>query len=68
MIKNNYENLAEIYNDSAKVSFINKLKEVKNWQAKLRNENDYQNHKTEIVVPELNQGQYLILAAQRQKI
>ena len=58
--------LNEIYNDSAKVAFINKLKEVKNWQVKLRNESDYQNHKTEVVVPELDHGQYLILASMSQ--
>ncbi len=60
--------LNEIYNDSAKITFINKLKEVKNWQANLRNEGDYQNHKTEVVVPELDQGQYLILASTSQDI
>ena len=55
--------LNEIYNDSAKVEFIKKLKEVKSWQAKLRNENDFQEHTTEVVMPTLSQGNYLIFAS-----
>ena len=60
--------LNEIYSDSAKIAFISELKEIKNWQAKLRNEGDYQNHKTEVVVPKLDQGQYLILASTSQDL
>ncbi len=53
---------SKIYNDSARVAFIKKLIVTKKWDAHLKNEHDYQIHKTEILVPELPQGRYLILA------
>jgi len=54
---------AEIHKDSSKIAFINKLEEIKTWDAKLRNENDYQQHKTEVLLPELPHGNYLIFAS-----
>jgi len=53
----------KIYNDSIKVAFINKLKVVKTWDASLRNESDYQEHKTEVLLPELAHGNYLIFSS-----
>ncbi|NNC70765.1 MAG: alpha-2-macroglobulin, partial [Flavobacteriaceae bacterium] len=53
----------KIYNDSAKIAFIKKLKLARNWQTKLKNEKDYQIHKTEIVVPEFQQGLYLLVGS-----
>ncbi len=53
----------KIYNDSAKIVFINNLKTIKNWNAKLKNEQDYQQHKTEVLLPELLQGSYMIFAS-----
>ena len=58
----------KIYNDSAKVAFINKLKLAKNWEAKLKNERDYQTHKTEVVVPKLAQGLYLLVGSKNEKL
>jgi len=52
----------EIYNDSLKTNFINKLKAPKTWTVKLHDENDYQQHQTEILVPKLDQGSYIIFA------
>jgi len=52
----------KIYNDSARVVFIKKLLVTKKWQAHLKNEHDYQIHKTEILVPKLPQGRYLVFA------
>ncbi len=53
----------KIYNDSIKVAFIHKLKVIKTWDASLRNESDYQHHKTEVLLPELAQGNYLIFSS-----
>ncbi|MCM4151860.1 alpha-2-macroglobulin [Arenibacter sp. N53] len=53
--------LNELYPDDKKLAFIQKLKEVKKWDAKLINENDYQPHKIEILLPELANGSYIIL-------
>ncbi len=61
--KKQQSKLNEIYNDSAKIAFIKKLKIAKNWETKLRNDNDYQQHKTEVLVPSLMQGNYMIFAS-----
>ncbi len=54
--------LDDIYPQEKKLVFIKKLKTIKTWQSKLKNEKDYQQHSTEIIVPNLNVGQVLILA------
>ncbi len=51
----------KIYNDSVRVSFIKKLDATKKWNTSLRNEKDYQQHKTEVLLPQLPQGFYLIV-------
>ena len=53
--------LNELYPEDKKLAFIQKLKEVKRWEAKLINEIDYQSHKIEIPLPELANGSYIIL-------
>jgi hypothetical protein len=54
--------LNTLYPEEKKFAFIKKLKEVKSWDAKLINKNDYQSHKIEILLPELGNGSYIILA------
>ncbi len=54
--------LNELYPEPNKLAFIKKLKQAKSWQATLKNEGDFQNHSTEVLLPELNNGQYVILA------
>ncbi|MCF6347818.1 MAG: MG2 domain-containing protein [Flavobacteriaceae bacterium] len=61
--KKQQRKLSQIYNDSAKIAFINKLKTIKIWEAKLINEKDYQQHKTEVSIPTLTQGNYMIFAS-----
>lgn len=56
------EQLNTLYPEEKKLAFINKLKKIKSWEAKLINENDYQSHKIEILLPELSNGSYIILA------
>lgn len=62
------EKLSKIYNSDAIISFITQLKKVTHWQTTLRNENDYQEHSTEIIVPKFDQGTYIILASERKKL
>jgi len=52
--------LQTTYNDSTKIAFIKKLPLLKKWNSALKNENDYLQHKTELVLPKLSLGNYLI--------
>ncbi len=61
--KKQQRKLSQIYNDSTKIAFINKLESIKTWEAKLINEKDYQQHKTEVSIPTLAQGNYMIFAS-----
>ncbi|MCF6280460.1 MAG: MG2 domain-containing protein, partial [Flavobacteriaceae bacterium] len=60
--KKEQQKFYKIYNDSVRIAFIKKLDTSKKWNANLRNENDYQQHKTEVLLPQLSQGNYLIVA------
>tara|TARA_R100001369_G_scaffold78383_1_gene108019 strand:- start:5766 stop:11852 length:6087 start_codon:yes stop_codon:yes gene_type:complete len=55
--------LNSLYPEEKILAFIKKLTEVKSWDTKLINENDYQSHKIEILLPELSNGSYIILAS-----
>ncbi|HHC80230.1 MAG TPA: alpha-2-macroglobulin, partial [Flavobacteriia bacterium] len=61
--KKQEKKLYQTYNDSAKIAFINKLPVLTSWDTELHNEHDYQQHRTEVLVPELSQGNYLIFAS-----
>ncbi|MDO9039538.1 MAG: alpha-2-macroglobulin, partial [Lutibacter sp.] len=54
---------ARIYNDSDKIAFIKKLDLVTNFRQSLKTENDYQQHRTEILIPPFSNGNYLIYAS-----
>ncbi|MGB5436891.1 MAG: alpha-2-macroglobulin family protein [Maribacter sp.] len=56
------EKLNKLYPEPKKLAFIKNLKLTKTWEAGLKNEGDYQNHSTEIILPELKNGLYLVLA------
>ena len=58
----------KIYNDSAKIDFINKLSKIKSFEGYLRNDKDYQQHSTEIVLPPLPNGNYLLVASPQKDI
>lgn len=62
--KSKEERLSKIYRQEEQLDFIQTLKLHKRWTAHLPNEGDYQQHSTEIVVPELPPGMYLVLAKQ----
>ncbi len=58
----------KMYKNTEKIAFINKLKQTNNWTVNLRNEKDYFNHNTEVVLPKLNQGMYLIVASNKERL
>ncbi|SNR77759.1 alpha-2-macroglobulin family protein [Lutibacter flavus] len=52
-----------IYNDQEKIEFIEKLDLVSNFEQLLKTESDFQQHSTEIAIPPLKNGNYLIYAS-----
>lgn len=54
--------LNNLYKEEERINFIKKLTKVTSWNSKLRNEFDYKQHTTEIIVPKLSQDNYLIVA------
>ena len=54
--------LNSLYPQSKQLAFIQKLPLTKKWEASVKNEMDYQQHNTEILLPPLENGQYVILA------
>ncbi len=60
--KSQLKQLEQLYPQEKKLAFIQKLAVAKQWDTVLRNENDFQNHSTEIPIPPLENGRYLILA------
>jgi uncharacterized protein YfaS (alpha-2-macroglobulin family) len=62
-----WNSLEEEYDKEKQLVFIQKLSVAKSWEASLKNESDYQSHGTEIVMPPLENGQYIILAKPKDK-
>ncbi|SDR72809.1 TonB-dependent outer membrane receptor, SusC/RagA subfamily, signature region [Polaribacter sp. KT25b] len=54
----------KLYKLEDKKTFFSKLEKVTNWQHQLRNEHDYLQHTTEVIVPKFESGMYLILASE----
>ncbi|GAA3616546.1 MG2 domain-containing protein [Flavivirga amylovorans] len=63
--RNQLEKFNQIYREEEQLAFIKKLHVYKNWDNTLHNEGDYQMHTTEILVPGLNNGAYLIFASSK---
>ena len=57
-----WSTLQNLYPQEKKLAYIKKLSIVKSWEASVKDEKDYQSHSTEITMPTLENGQYLILA------
>lgn len=51
-----------IYRADEKQKFISKLQTHKTFSSPLKNEDDYQNHSTELVLPNLENGLYIVVA------
>lgn len=56
------EKYNNIYENEEKLKFLNKLKIHQRFVSNLKTELDYQNHTTEILLPSLSNGLYLIMA------
>lgn len=56
-----------IYPEAKQLAFIQNLPVSKQWDTNLKNENDYQTHSTEILLPELEGGSYVILGQPTEK-
>ncbi len=65
--ENQFEKYSSIYNQDEKRDFLNKLKATKTWKENLLNENDYQTHSIEVLVPKLDNGRYIILATNEEE-
>lgn len=52
----------EYYREDEKLAFIKKLTVQKKWDAALKNEFDYQFHTTELSIPKLSNGYYILTA------
>ena len=61
--RDQYETLNTTYKKEEQLTFIKKLKVDKQWQSNLRNENDFQIHTTEVVVPALDNGYFVVFAS-----
>ncbi|MEX1381862.1 MG2 domain-containing protein, partial [Lutibacter sp.] len=53
----------KIYNNNEKIVFLKKLKQLNSFQQTLKTENDFQEHTTEIAIPPLTNGHYLMYAS-----
>ena len=60
-----YNNLYQL---DAKIKLIDSLEKVKDWNFKLRDENDLLAHSTEVIVPKFDRGNYLIVASETQNL
>jgi len=63
--KKHQNEIRNLYNEEL-VNYFRKLSPVKEWSVSLKNEGDYQTHSTEIKMPELEKGYYLVLASANQ--
>ncbi|PTM09828.1 MAG: alpha-2-macroglobulin, partial [Bacteroidetes bacterium] len=57
------EKLNKTYRKEEQLAYIKSLKITKQWESKLRNENDYQTHATEVILPALSNGYYVVFAS-----
>jgi len=60
--QNQLEKYNELYQSKEKAKFLNSLKTFRNFASNLKTEHDFQMHTTEIVMPNLSNGLYIIKA------
>lgn len=60
--ENQFKSFSKIYKTIEQLTFINKLKAETTWKSELKNESDFQQHSTEVLLPKLVNGRYLIVA------
>jgi uncharacterized protein YfaS (alpha-2-macroglobulin family) len=57
-----FEKFIALYKSDDQWNFIKPLKSTKTWKSTLKNEKDYQSHSTEVLLPKLDNGRYLLVA------
>ncbi len=65
--ENQFKTFSKTYKQEEQLKFINKLKADASWKSELKNELDFQQHSTEILLPKLDNGRYLIVAKTNNK-
>ena len=66
--QNKLEFFNKLHKLEDKKTFISRQEKVANWQHQLRNEHDYLQHTTEVLVPKFENGMYLILASESEEL
>ncbi|WP_431136314.1 MG2 domain-containing protein [Psychroserpens mesophilus] len=56
------EAFEKLYKPEERINYLQNKSSRLEWKATLKNEGDYQNHATEVIVPKLENGHYIILA------
>lgn len=64
--ENQIETFNKTYRQDEQWNFIQKLDAVASWESTLKNEGDFQTHTTEILVPKLENGRYLVVATTKE--
>ncbi|GAA4293482.1 alpha-2-macroglobulin family protein [Aestuariibaculum suncheonense] len=65
--EHDFRTINVLFDKDEKQAYIKKIKTTKSWKSILRNDQDYQAHSTEIIVPELDNGRYVIYATTAKK-
>ncbi|CAM1374295.1 Alpha-2-macroglobulin [Tenacibaculum xiamenense] len=61
------EQLHQIYNTEKQYDFLKKLPKIEGWNSNLKSVGDYQKHTTEIGLPKLSGGNYVVLASPKRE-
>ncbi len=62
MSQNQMDQFIKLKFNSEKIDYIKDMNPEKQWSSSLKNENDYQEHSTEVLLPELQAGRYMIVS------
>ncbi|MFK7782038.1 MG2 domain-containing protein [Psychroserpens sp.] len=57
----------KLYRPEERLKFLQKKDTQISWKSTLKNESDFQNHSTEVIVPKLENGHYIVLAETENK-
>ncbi|MEM9680817.1 MAG: alpha-2-macroglobulin, partial [Bacteroidota bacterium] len=61
--KNDITSFSRLFKPNEKLAFLKKLDPFDTWINPLKNEGDYQSHTTELIIPKLDNGQYIMLSS-----
>ncbi|SEQ71466.1 Alpha-2-macroglobulin family N-terminal region [Hyunsoonleella jejuensis] len=61
-----YETFNKTYRQDEQWAFIKKLNATASWNSTLRDDGDFQAHSTEVLLPKLNNGRYLVVSSKKE--